>query len=92
MGSKVAEQVSLMKTAWTVLPLHEQQTMLNQLMLWFKRADGSPSPIHPTSSTSAVDLHIPSSTRALGTTKFVQGGSQSNLHMSTKWAHMEMCM
>jgi hypothetical protein len=36
-----------------------------------------------TSWTSAVDLHRPSSTSTSGITKFVQGGCQSSLHMST---------
>jgi len=39
-GSKVAEQASLMKTAWAFWLLYEKQTMLNKLMLWLKRTDG----------------------------------------------------
>jgi len=35
-GSKMAEQASLMKTAWTIQPHHKWQKMLNQLMLWFR--------------------------------------------------------
>jgi hypothetical protein len=38
--SKVAEKVSLMKTAWALQPLHEWLRVLNELMLWFKRTDG----------------------------------------------------
>jgi len=75
-GSKVAEQALLMKTTWTIWSLHEWQAILelNRLL----------SLIHPTSWTSAVDLHIPSSMRTLGTTKSVQGGCQSCLQMSIR--------
>jgi hypothetical protein len=38
-GSKVSEKASLMKTTWPVQPLHGWQTMLSELMLWFKRTD-----------------------------------------------------
>jgi len=35
----VAEQALLMETAWVVQPLYDWQTVLNELMLWFKRTD-----------------------------------------------------
>jgi len=35
----VAEQALLMKTALAIQPLHEQ-TVLTELMFWFKRTDG----------------------------------------------------
>jgi hypothetical protein len=38
--------------------------------------------------TTAEDLHIPSSVRTLGTTKFVP----KQLTDECKWAHMNMCM
>jgi hypothetical protein len=37
-----------------------------------------------------MDLHVPSSMRTVGITKFVQGGCQNNLQMSTyghAWEH-----
>jgi hypothetical protein len=37
--SNVAEHTSLMKTARAVRPLHERRTILNELVLWFKRTD-----------------------------------------------------
>jgi len=80
-GSEVAEQVLVM-TAWAVQSLHEQWTMLNELMLWFKRTDGLLSLIQVTSWTS-VDLHIPASKRTSDITKFVQDGCQSSLQIST---------
>jgi len=48
------------------------------------------SVIQLTSWTAAVNLYIPSSTRTLGITKFVQGGCQSSLQTSTDehgWKH-----
>jgi hypothetical protein len=39
-GSEVAELASLMKTTRAVRPLHEQWTVLNELMFHFKRTDG----------------------------------------------------
>jgi len=72
-----------MRSAWAVLPLHEWLTMLNELTLWFKRTDGLLSLIQMISWTSTADLHIPSSTRTSGITKYVQSGCQSSLELST---------
>jgi hypothetical protein len=79
MGEKVpvAEQASLTNTTQAIQSFHKCWIMLNKLLLWFKRTAGSL--IQLTSWTSAVDLHIPSITRILGITKFVQGGCQSSL-------------
>jgi len=49
----VAEQASLMKNAWTIRPIHEWQTMLNELMLWFKSRDRVLSQTELASLTSA---------------------------------------
>jgi hypothetical protein len=63
--------------------IHEQQTMLNKLMIWFKRTYRVMSLTQPTSWTSAVDLDIPSSMRTSGINKFVQGRCQRSLEIST---------
>jgi hypothetical protein len=75
--SAVDEECSgCLTTSWTV-------DKVNDLMVWFKRTDRLLSLTQVTSWTSVVDLHIPSSTRAMGITKFVQGGCTSSLQMST---------
>jgi hypothetical protein len=61
-----------MKTSWAIWPLHEWQTVLNKLMLQFKRTDGLVTDIGNKLNIT-VALHIPSSTRTSGITKFVQG-------------------
>jgi hypothetical protein len=79
---KVAEQVSLMKTAWAIQPLHKCQAMLNELILWFKRTDRSLSSIQLISGTSAVDLHISSSMRTSYIKKFAEDRCQRSLQMT----------
>jgi len=65
-GSKAAEQACW----WRPLRPsdHEWWTVFKKLMLWFKRIHGLLLLMWPMSWISAVDLYIPSSTRASDTT------------------------
>jgi hypothetical protein len=83
----VAEQTSLIKIAQAIQLLHERCTMY-EVMLLFKRTDIMLSLLYLTHWTSAVDLHIPSSTRTFGFTEFVP----KQLIDEHKWTCMEMCM
>jgi hypothetical protein len=54
---KVAEQISVMKVTLAVCLLRKCQTVLNELMMWFKRTHRLLSLTYPRSWTSAVGVH-----------------------------------
>jgi hypothetical protein len=103
-GYRVAELASLM-TARHVRPLHEWQTVLKELILWFKTTDGLLSRTQPIGLTWAVDLHIPPSTRTSDITwahvatskQFLQRYREGNAflqHVLTSdetWVHLYEC-
>jgi len=68
-----------MKTTWATLPLHELQTVLNMLMLWFK---SRVTDIVNKSDISCGSSYS-SSARTSDIMEFVQGGCQSSLQMNT---------
>jgi hypothetical protein len=57
--------------------------VLKKLMLWVKRKDEFLSMINPRSWKSAMGLHVPLCTTALGVTKFLQSGY--------RWAQTNIC-
>jgi hypothetical protein len=78
----VAKQVSLMKTAWAIQPCHEWQTALNKNALVQDdrqtTVTGIASKLDISHGFEYYIIH-----RDIGYHKFVQGGCQSSLEMST---------
>jgi len=56
--SKLAQQVSVMKTGQLIRPLQERRTMLSNSVRWYRRKGGWLSRILQTYWVPAVDLHI----------------------------------